>query len=373
MNPAKKLYARFLYVFATILLMHLRSLVLQHFRSYSQKKFDFSPDMTIVVGPNTAGKTNLVESIMLLSTGKSFRAEKDIHMIAFGQTVARVQGQVEENGEKTKLEVTLAQGEATGGRFVKRFLVNEVAKSRNHFVGQLPAVLFRPEELEIIVDGPGLRRSFLDSILEQVDSEYRVAKLVYDKALRQRNALLDLVKETGRRNTEQFSYWDELLIANGSIITAKREELIATINLAPKDIFSFTLYYDKSIMSGERLLQYADAEIGAGVTLVGPQRDDFYCTMPTPVGEQNVQEFGSRGQQRLVILQLKLLHLAFVMSRTGKNPLLVLDDIFSELDATHIHLVLEKVKGSQIILTTTHKEFIDTAKIHSSAMIELKK
>ncbi|MDE2591113.1 MAG: DNA replication and repair protein RecF, partial [Patescibacteria group bacterium] len=271
--------------------MHLRSLVLQHFRSYTQKRFDFFPGMTIVVGPNTAGKTNLIESIILLSTGKSFRAEKDMHMIAFGQDVSHVQGLVEENGGKVKLAITLAQGEATGGRFVKKFLVNDVPKSRNHFVGHLPAVLFRPEELDIIVDGPGLRRSFLDSILEQIDNDYQTVKLVYDKALRQRNALLDLVKETGRRSIEQFAYWDELLISNGQIITAKREELIQTINLAPKDIFSFSMYYDKSIMSKERLLQYADAEIGAGMTLVGPQRDDFYCTMPTSAGEQNVQEF----------------------------------------------------------------------------------
>ncbi len=356
----------------------LRTLVLQHFRSYTQKSFSFNPQMTVIVGPNTAGKTNLVEAIMLLSTGKSFRAEKDMHMISFGQDVAHVQGLVTEeveetSGNKVKLEVTIAQGEAAGGRFIKRFSVNDVGKSRNHFVGNLPAVLFRPEELDIIVDGPSLRRNFLDSILEQVDADYRVAKLLYDKALRQRNALLGIARETGIRNTEQFSYWDNLLITNGQIITQKRQEVIDSINIAPKDIFSFTLHYDKSTISQERLWQYKDAEIGAGVTLVGPQRDDFYATMPTSAGEQDAREFGSRGQQRLVILQLKLLHLSFVESRLGKKPLLLLDDIFSELDESHIRLVLEKVSGRQIILTTTHKEFVENLPLKKSAMIELHK
>jgi DNA replication and repair protein RecF len=352
--------------------MQLRSLVLQHFRSYSQKKFDFAPEMTIIIGPNTAGKTNLIESVMLLATGKSFRAEKDVHMIAFSQDVARVQGLLEDNGEKTKLEITLAYGAATGGRFVKRFAVNDVPKSCNHFVGYLPAVLFRPEELEIIVDGPSIRREFLDSVLEQVDNEYRTAKLVYDKSLRQRNALLGVAREIGIRNAEQFSYWDNLLITNGQIITQKREALITTFNDMPKEVSSFTMHYDKSVISHDRLLQYKDAEIGAGVTLVGPQRDDVFFTIPTPIGAQNISEFGSRGQQRLVVLQLKLLQLVFVEGRIGTKPLLLLDDIFSELDNGHIDLVLEKVKGSQIILTTTHKEFVSYL-AKKASMIELKK
>src|SRR5882762_685141 len=197
--------------------MQLQSLVLQNFRSYSQKKFDFHNKTTVIVGPNTAGKTNLVESIMLLSLGKSLRADKDSEMIRFGQDVAWVKGLVHEsqnNNAKTQLEVMIAQGEATGGRLTKKYLINGIAKSRTNFVGLLPSVLFRPEELDIIVDGPSMRRDFLHDVLEQIDREYRAAKLVYDKALRQRNALLDLAKETGKRNEEQFQYWDNLLITN---------------------------------------------------------------------------------------------------------------------------------------------------------------
>jgi DNA replication and repair protein RecF len=347
--------------------------VLQNFRSYSQKKFDFHPAFTVVVGANTTGKTNLVEALMLLSSGKSFRAEKDYQMIAFGKDVAHVQALVQSAEEKTKLEVMLAGAEATGGRFVKKYTVNDVPKSRNQFAGILPIVLFRPEELDIIVDGPSLRRNFLDEVLELTDTQYRASKIMYDKALRQRNALLDVVRETGFRQEQQFAYWDSLLIEHGAYITNKREAFIAYVNQALKDVFAFTMHYDKSVMSKDRLLEYKQAEIGAGVTLVGPQRDDFFITMQNNGQEQNIQHFGSRGQQRLVILQLKLLHIAYTRDMLGQDPLLVLDDIFSELDSRHIQLVIDKVQGSQVILTTTHKEFVDTHTLSDFAMITLDK
>lgn len=347
------------------------AIALQHFRSYSQKKFDFHPKLTVVIGQNTAGKTNLVESIMLLSSGKSFRADKDFQMIQFGKEVGRIQGLVVHEGEKIKLEVILAQGESSHGRFVKKYMVNDVPRTRNHFIGNLPAVLFRPEELDIIVDGPTLRRDFLNSVLESVDAEYRLSKTLYEKALRQRNALLYIARETGKRNTSQFEYWDTLLITHGQKITQKREEFIAFINNSDKEIFSCHVLYDKSTISPERLLQYKDQEAAAAITLVGPQRDDFYVTIQTKGGEQNVQHFGSRGQQRLIILQLKLLHIAYVEKILMQKPVLILDDIFSELDTNHIQLVMSRIYAYQTILTTTHKEFINSQKAEDFAIIEL--
>lgn len=336
----------------------LRHLSLQHFRSYARHSFDFSEN-TIIIGPNTAGKTNLVEAIMLLATGKSFRAQKEFEIISFDEEVGRLQADVDDDDERVALEVMLAYGSATGGRFVKRYMVNKIPKSRHTFVGFLPAVLFRPEELDIITDGPSGRREFLNEVLETVDREYRAAKILYEKALRQRNALLFSARETGVRNASQFAYWDELLITNGQILTEKREALITYINEAKKDIFTFEIEYDKSSISEERLSQYADAEIAAAMTLVGPQRDDFIVSMRNGKNiEHNMQHFASRGQQRLVILQMKLLQMQYIEEKLNRKPLLVLDDIFSELDSGHIQLVLDQVKGSQIILTTTHEEFI---------------
>lgn len=338
--------------------MLLRSIALQHFRSYTQAKFDFSPQMTIVVGVNTAGKTNLTEALQLLSTGKSFRGQSDKELVQFGHDMARVQGLVEEEDGKTKLEVVVLTPEANGGRFGKKFFINGVTKSRMSYVGKLPLVVFRPEELDIVIAGPSLRRQFLDDVLETVDREYYLASVAYEKALRQRNALLDIAKDTGVKNRQQFAYWDELVIRHGSLIHEKRKEFIALINDASKDIFPFEMIYDHSSISVDRLAQYEHAEIAAGNTLVGPHRDDFYFLMEAGEEKRDIKTFGSRGQQRLVVLQLKMLQIAYVTEKLGTKPLLILDDIFSELDSNHIALVLDKTKDQQVILTTTHKEFL---------------
>lgn len=357
--------------------MHLTRLVLQNFRSYQQQTFTFDPQTTLLVGPNTAGKTNLVEALYLLSFGKSFRTEKDMQMMRFEEEVGRVQGLVEEPKEpeepkgpkdKIKLEVVLAQGAVTGGRFAKKFLVNDVPKRRVDFEGVLPLVLFSPEELEIIVDGPSLRRRFLDDVLEQIDREYRLARVLYDKALRQRNALLSLAKETGVRNKEQFVYWDELLITNGSLITQKRNAFLEFVSQEPKDIFPFTAQYDKSTISEERLLQYVDAEVSAGVTLVGPHRDDFFVTMEN---DKDVRYYGSRGQQRMVVLQLKLLQIRFMSQALGFRPLLVLDDIFSELDEKNTAIVLEMINRQQTIMTTASQVFLKEHNMKEAAIVRL--
>lgn len=351
--------------------MILNALLLSHFRNYSQKKVDFSDSLTVIIGQNTAGKTNLSEAIYLLSTGKSFKTATDIHMIAFGQDIARVQGLLVDDQEKTKVEIVIATPQASGGRFSKKFLLNGVAKSRNALRGLLPTVLFRPEELEIIIDGPSLRREFLDEVLEQADKEYAQAKHVYDRSLRQRNALLRSVQETGRRNVEQFSYWDDLLIENGQLLTQKRQEFLDFINKANHEIFPLQVVYDKSTISQERLAAYQEAEVGAGVTLVGPHRDDFFVLMPVGKEGKDIRSFGSRGQQRLAVLQLKMLQIYFLQEKLHITPLLILDDIFSELDSRHIQLVLEKVGKSQIILTTTHKEFVPKDLIIQAHVVEL--
>lgn len=345
---------------------------LQHFRSYESATYLFSPQTTIIVGPNTAGKSNLLEAIFLLSSGKSFRAEKDVQMIASNQHLARVKGQIEENGEKDTLEAMVTDSVGMSRSFAKRFLVNGVPKRRVDFAGRLPALLFVPSDLDIIISSPSHRRSFLDDVLDLVDRQYRLSSTAYEKALRQRNALLDVVAETGIRNDEQFRYWDEIVIKNGSYLTQKRQELIDFFNTEEKSLFNLFATYDHSIISEERLEQYRGAEIGAKVTLVGPHRDDFFVEFQDKEERRNVKQYGSRGQQRLVVLQLKLLQLTYIEKVMGQRPLLLLDDIFSELDEGHIKDVLDIVGMQQTILTTTHQEFINS-KVKEAKIIELKK
>jgi DNA replication and repair protein RecF len=350
--------------------MLIQSLTLQNFRNYAKATFSFSPQTTIIIGPNAIGKTNLMESIFLLATGKSFRAEKEKQLIQLGKQVCRIKAAIE-NDEI--LEIVFAD---QGTAFLKKkYLVNGVARRRVDFAGNVTAVLFTPLDLELVAGQPGQRRRFLDEVLEQVDMDYRVAHTTYTKALRQRNALLEQVQETGSRNPKLFSYWDDLLIKTGQVLSYKREEFIEFINARQKDFFPCLLMYDKSIISEERLLQYKDAEVGAGVTLVGPHRDDVIIQSYHEKSKEmvDVRYFASRGQQRLVTLELKLAQVAYLKERTKTDPLLLLDDIFSELDNKNIKKILTLAGHQQVIITTTHKEFVEDVGLKDVQMIELEK
>lgn len=349
--------------------MVFKKLTLQNFRNYKKSEFDFSPKTTIIVGPNAVGKSNLIEALFLLSSGKSFRTDKDKQLLQFGKNVSRVKGSLEDKD----LEIVLAE---TPTLFLqKKYLVNGVSKRRADFKSHMKAVLFTPSDLDIVSGQPGNRRRFLDEVLEQTDVEYSNALLSFGKALRQRNALLEKVQLSGVRSDKVFAYWDDLIIKNGQIITKKRQNLINYINNRKKEIFEFELNYDSSVISVERLLQYKQAEVGAGVTLVGPHRDDVIIKASNKLSktDEEVRYFGSRGQQRLVSLELKLAQIAVIKERLGEQPILLLDDVFSELDESNINHVLELMNIYQTIATTTHEEFIGKRDVNSLEMIRLGK
>lgn len=336
--------------------MYLKNISLQNFRSYDKADFDFAKK-TLIVGPNTVGKSNIIEAISLISNGRSFKADKDTQMLKFGKEVGRVKGSIGD----LELEVVLTSGEVKGEKApTKKYLVNGVSKRRVDFVGNLQTVIFSPLDLEIVIGSPGTRRNFMDEVLEQVDFDYRVAVFEYEKGIRQRNSLLDLTRKQLHRDLKQFEYWDNLVIKYGNIITQKREELVAYLNSQNKEIFDFGVVYDKSVISKARLLQYQEEEKIVGVTLVGPHRDDLIFEMfdNETHTARNIKFFGSRGQQRLAVLQIKLLQLAFFEAKKSESPLLLLDDIFSELDEGHIEHVLEMLENRDTVITTTHEEFV---------------
>lgn len=346
--------------------MILKSLSLQNFRNYQKADYQFDPGVTIIVGSNASGKSNLIEAIYLLATGKSRRTEQDIQLIHFGDQFCRVRCLA---GDELEAVISLDPEQ----KLKKKYLVNGVAKRRIDFAGRLSTVLFTPLDLDIALGAPSGRRRFLDEILDQADYEYRYALTSFTKGLRQRNALLEQVQKTGIRNEKLFVYWNDLLIKNGQIITAKREELITYINNQKKELFPFTLVYDKSIISEDRLLQYRDAEIGSGVTLVGPHRDDFKILAFQEFARdlEDVKYFSSRGQQRLVVLELKLSQISYLTERNRQKPLLLLDDIFSELDESHIRHIFTIVHNQQTIITTTHEDFIPKKLLPAARLIKL--
>jgi len=332
------------------------------------------------VGPNTSGKTNLLEAIYLLATGKSFRAGVEREMISYGQEIARVQGKIESEEGIQALEIVLTPGQVGSERVAKKkYSINKVGKRMMDFVGHLRCVLFGPEDLEIIVNSPSTRRDYLDRVLEQVDREYRRASLSYQKGLRQRNKLLEQIREEGKPRSILF-FWDKLLIENGEVITRKREEFIEFINQQPDYFGDLNIQYDQSPISPARLEKYAGEEVAAGMTLVGPHRDDFRITLID--ADINAEErgnegrdlsvYGSRGEQRTAVFSLKLGELEYVAERTGERPVLLLDDIFSELDHERRKKLLEVIPQQQTIITTTDIHLVDLAYRKKVKLIELK-
>jgi DNA replication and repair protein RecF len=343
--------------------MYLEAISLTQFRSYKRQTVLFSP-LTIIVGENTAGKTNILEAVSMLSTGKSFRADKDVDTIQFGSDFARVDATLQDDNQPVKMSVQLLNNSST---FHKRYLVNDIGKRLNDFVSFFSSIIFSPQDLEIISESPTMRRKYIDGVLNTTSSEYRGALTLYTKALRQRNRLLGLVKDGKRIFAEdEFSYWNTLLIDNGNVITTHRKKYLEYVNFANKEVYNLELSYDSSLVTKERFEKYKNAEIASGVTLIGPQRDDILINIPET--HRPIREFASRGEQRLAVLQLKLLEVDYVKTHTDTQPILLLDDVFSELDRQNIQHLSRLLSDQQTIITTTHiqdvpEEILEKAKI----------
>lgn len=335
--------------------MKVNSISLQNFRNHKDKSFEFE-DATLVVGPNASGKSNLLEAIYLLSFGRSFREGFVSEMIGWGGELARVRGKANE----FELEALLTRGEVSGATAApKKLTVNGVAKRLTDFVGNLRAVLFKPVDLEIITGSPGQRRNYLDEAIEQVDKNYVRAKINYEKGLRQRNKLLEMVRD-GVRNKDELEYWDSLLVENGRVVTASREDYVKFINQLECKLIEFECHYDKSTLTHPRLAEYREAELASGQTLIGPQRDDLqFSSKLAGNGESlDLKIYGSRGQQRLAVLQLKICQLDYIAKHAGERPVLLLDDIFSELDVSHREIVADIIDKQQTIVTATDRGLV---------------
>jgi DNA replication and repair protein RecF len=371
--------------------MLIKNIQISNFRNFKRKKFKFSPKLTVIVGPNASGKTNILEGLYLLSTGKSYRARVEEEMISHREEISRIGGRISADGEKTDLEIVLTRGEITVGEEPdekkeraprKKLLINGVSRRLFNFAANFRVVLFGPWDLDLVTESPSIRRKFLDFVLSQVDREYRRAVLSYEKGLRQRNKLLYRIREealpAGRQGLprSQLIFWNRLLVKNGDYIGQKRAEFIDFVNStedfpafaeasAGKHRQDFSLDYNKSAISEARLEHYREEEVAAATTLVGPHRDDFCFFLrkgkkktSLPAG-RDLARYGSRGEQRMGVLWLKLAELSYIEKVTSDMPTLLLDDIFSELDHEHREIVREAIKGQQTIVTTADPHFIE--------------
>jgi DNA replication and repair protein RecF len=339
----------------------IKLLKLSDFRNFKAKSLEFSDKVTLIIGPNASGKTNILESIFLLSTGRSLKAKVEDEMVNYKRDLTRVKGLLSND---VVLEAIVTRGLIDIGTprpekvARKKLLVNGVPKRMTDFSGNLKTVLFGPWDMDLVTESPSLRRKFLDTVLSQVDREYRRSILSYEKGVRQRNRLLFRIREEGISRS-QLSFWNQLLIKNGDYISVKRGEFIEFVNRRHGlNSQSFQLEYDRSVISEGRLEQYKEEEVAAATTLVGPHRDDFSFKE----GPRDLSSFGSRGEQRMGILWLKMAELAFIEEKSGEKPTLLLDDIFSELDHEHRDIVVGLTKNQQTIITTADPHFVGKLK-----------
>ena len=353
----------------------LEHLELQNFRNYEKYSLNFD-NLTILVGPNGIGKTNLIEAIWLLAAGRSWRTPHDWETIFWGKDFGKIIIGKKQDEKKKTLELFL-QKENVNGRPAKLYKLNGVKKRLIELLGEMPAVLFSPEAIQMIDGSPALRRRFLDIMLSQVDKKYALCLLDLNKILRERNKLLFYIK-IGKSKEDELEFWDEKLIVLSKFLIKKRKEAIGFFNQRIGEVYQeisgkreeLRLRYEASVEEdkfNEHLAAVREREIEQANTLYGPHRDDLEIIL----AERDITTFGSRGEYRSVVLALKILELEFLEEAKGERPILLLDDIFSELDKNRRMHLAKIVSGQQTIITTTDLDQIERGLREKAKIIEL--
>jgi DNA replication and repair protein RecF len=364
--------------------MPVQTLSLTDFRSYPRLAIELTGGPHVVVGRNAAGKSNLVEALVLLSSGRSYRGGADTEMVRWGTDFARVGAAVESAGRIEELEVVvLAAAPGSGAR--KRVRVNGVSRRPAALAAALRTVLFAPEDMLLVSGTPSLRRNLLDALVAQREVTASATLATYARALTQRNSLLKRIREEAAGRAE-LVYWDGVICESGGQILDWRQAALAALadplaaahrEIAPNELPVSLRYVSGTLpRPGEgwadalrrRLHETADKEVWNGATLAGPHRDD----VAFEAGGRDYAIFASRGQQRTAILALKLAELEVLTQLDGRPPLLLLDDVFSELDPERrAHLVRRIGSLPQAIVTTTTADDLDPALVAASSLWQI--
>ncbi len=350
--------------------MKVKSLKLVNFRNFESFEVSFSPAKTLIVGPNGAGKSNILEAIYLLACGQSKKAEKDGELIRLGFDFAKVMAQLASGKGEEELDLTLDLSE--GGRVVKRAKINGVKKSLINFLGQIQAVEFSPEDINLVGGPPEIRRRYLNSVLLQASLAYRQDFHDFEKTRKQKNSLLSQIQE-GTAKESELDLWNGELLRFGLRVNEKRREYLEFLSDNEKDLI---FNYAPSQISLGRLAAYRPQELAAGVSLIGPHRDNFTFTATDKKERiRDLAAFGSRGEQRMAIFELKLGELKYFRQKLKIEPILLLDDIFSELDENHRAEVSERLKlsttANQIFLTAAEAPSLPAQGLASAEVINL--
>lgn len=338
--------------------MNITSLRLKQFRSYSDFSIELGPGVNIIVGPNASGKTNLLEAVQVAAIGSSYRAN-DIDLIQFGKNICRIEMQGIDENRVIKIE-------NKDDKSIKTINIDNVAYKRMSAQKLVPVTLFEPEHMRMVGGSPQRRRDYLDTILELTSPGYKNVIRQYKRALSQRNRLL---KQDQKIVKDQLFVWDLKISEFGAIIMEERINLVARINKDANSVYEglsgqkhkvemryATKVNVKDIRSSILKLLSASLkdDIMRGFTSVGPHRDD----MEILLRGHNAQTSASRGETRSIVLMCKIVELKVVEEKYGTKPILLLDDVFSELDSKRRMSLTSYLKDYQVIITTTDADSV---------------
>ncbi|MDE6829683.1 MAG: DNA replication/repair protein RecF [Lachnospiraceae bacterium] len=337
--------------------MKIKSLKLKNYRNYDLLKLDFDDAANIFYGDNAQGKTNILEAVYLSGTTKSHRGTKDRDLIQFGNEESHIEAVVEKKGIEYQLDMHLKKNSPKG------IAVNKIPlRKASELFGIINFVFFSPEDLNIIKDGPSERRRFIDMELSQLDRVYLSDLYNYNRIVNQRNHLLKDIGNSGKI-ADTLDIWDLQLVQYGNKIIERRKEFIKQVN----EIISFIhkkltgsrediqVIYEPSngsLALEQALIKNRDRDLRIKSTSVGPHRDDI-CLL---AGDLDIRRFGSQGQQRTAALSLKLSEIELVKQAINDTPVLLLDDVLSELDKHRQNYLLDSINDIQTLITCTGVE-----------------
>jgi len=335
--------------------MVVKQLTLKQFRNYESERIELTPGINIFYGDNAQGKTNLLEGICYCATGKSHRTANDKESIRHGAEEAMIGIVYEVRGKEEKIEIRLKKS----GH--KTILINGFPSKRSELIGRFHVVVFSPEDLSLVKNGPQFRRRFMDMELSQVDAVYLHDLQQYYHVLRQRNQLLKS-GEAPQTVRETIFAWDQQLVYYGLRIMEKREAFVQKLESATAQIHQsitkqqemLTIRYDHATPMeqgayAEKLEAQLEKDLRFGTTGLGPQHDD----MTLFLNGTEVRTFGSQGQQRTAALSMKLAEMQMMREELGDEPVLLLDDVMSELDVNRQKQLASYIRKNQTILTCT--------------------
>jgi len=334
--------------------MILKSLELSTFRNYDFLDLSFDKGTNILYGDNAQGKTNILEAIFLSATTKSHKGSKDRDMIKFGSQEAHIRTFLEKKGVSYQVDMHLRSSKSKG------IAINgQKIKKAAELLGVLNVVFFSPEDLNIIKNGPGERRRFVDMELCQIDGSYLYNLNHYNRIVNQRNKLLkDIYFNNGLVDT--LEVWDDQLISYGKKIIDRRRLFVSQLNELICDIHkrlsggreALEIAYEPDVVPEQfeqMCLKNRERDVKLKQTTTGPHRDDFVFV----TGGVDIRKFGSQGQQRTAALSLKLAEIELVKKISRDTPVLLLDDVLSELDSNRQNYLLSSIKEVQTIITCT--------------------